>query len=90
MLFDTPTGRPTAERSEHKRRPDDISGTKLDADVQLPALASRYGKLPPFSAKDPAFWVHRLDTYFTCGSINNQLLKYALGAVHKLRHARSG
>lgn len=66
--------------ADRKPRTEDVARADVEAPVHASNFAARFGKLPPFSVRDPAFWIHRLDTYFTCCGITDQVLKYQITA----------
>ena len=65
-----------AAAPERKLCPEDRGHTALEASVPV----FRGGKLPPFSGKDPAFWISRMDTYFSCCGVTDQVVKYNIAA----------
>jgi len=68
------------DSTERKPLPEDVARADVEAPIHASTFISRFGKLPPFSARDPAFWMHRLDTHFSCCGITDQVLKYRIAA----------
>jgi len=69
-----------ADAAERKPRPEDLAGARDTPKLHAFSSVSSLGKLLPFSASDPVFWIHRLDNYFACFRITNQVFKYRVTA----------
>jgi len=69
-----------ADAAEREPRTEDLVGAREAPKLHAFSSVSSLGKLPPFSASDPVFWIHRLDNYFACCGITDQVFKYRVTA----------